>query len=76
MQMFSFQIDECEPLQNGNFIERMLFEIEKNSDDSSSSFHPRDGKAHLMGQMQDIFVAGESNQKLRYQANPMKGCNT
>jgi hypothetical protein len=43
----------------GNIIERLLAEIARNKDNSSSSFHGTDGRVHLLGQMFDFLIAGE-----------------
>ena len=50
--------DGLGPDSNGFFIERFLAETEKNRDNTSSSFHGKDGEIHLVGHLRDVFSAG------------------
>lgn len=43
----------------GNYIERYRAEMTKHADDQGSSFFGQDGALHLLGHLQDIFVAGK-----------------
>ena len=52
------QINEKSADPNGDLIEKGWAEIEKNRDNPGATFHGDDGYKHLVGQMQDVFIAG------------------
>ena len=52
------QIARCEANPDGFLIEKLLAELEKKKDSSTSSFNKVDGYKHLVGQVQDVVMAG------------------
>ena len=68
--MIRAAVSDIEADSNGDFIQRILAEVEKQKHNVDSSFYGPDGQLQVIGQMTDIFVAGTVDHKVLCPRHP------
>jgi len=65
MKMIRKEIAASTPDANGNFVERMLYDMKENNSNPNSCLRGNDGPLHLAGTLLEIFMAGKYIDKIK-----------